>query len=96
MTRAEYESGAELYKRTRMPGQPDLPPFETLERGGIIGMINLVDCVMDSTSDWFFGKYGFVLRDPQPLPFIPYNGQLGFFKVELPTDQQAGEGGEKL
>jgi hypothetical protein len=30
-------------------------------------------------SRWFFGTYGFVLRDAFPLPLIPFRGQLGFF-----------------
>jgi hypothetical protein len=55
----------------------------TIERGGIIGTVEIVDCVKDSGSPWFQGQYGFVLRDPQPLPFCPYRGQLGFFDVEL-------------
>lgn len=49
-------------------------------KGGIVGSVNLVDCVQDYDSPWFFGPYGFVLRDPQPLDFIPYRGQLGLFK----------------
>jgi len=49
--------------------------------GGIIGIVEIVDCVTDSPSRWFFGEYGFVLRNPRPLPFIPYKGSLGFFDV---------------
>ncbi len=30
-------------------------------------------------SDWFFGKFGFVLRDAFPVELIPCRGQLGFF-----------------
>lgn len=52
----------------------------SIERGGIIGSVDIVDCVEISTSPWFVGRYGFVLRDPQPLPFQPCRGQLGFFK----------------
>jgi hypothetical protein len=65
--------------------------FHTIERGGIVGSVEIVDCVTDSDSRWFVGKYGFVLRDPQPLPFTPWRGQLGFFDVPLTMDQlQAG------
>jgi hypothetical protein len=28
-------------------------------------------------SPWFFGKYGFVVKDAKPLPFTPWKGQLG-------------------
>ena len=50
-----------------------------LPRGGIVGMARIVDCVTDMDSQWFFGRYGFVLRDAFPVPFIPCKGQLGFF-----------------
>lgn len=55
--------------------------FTTIERGGIVGSVEIVDCVTDSASRWFMGRFGFVLRDPLPLPFIPWRGQLGFFEV---------------
>lgn len=53
--------------------QMDLP------RGGIVGMARIVDCVTEMDSHWFFGKFGFVLRDAFPVPLIPCKGQLGFF-----------------
>lgn len=52
-----------------------------VERGGIVGSVEIVDCVAQSTSRWFMGRYGFVLRDPKPLPFVPWKGALGFFGV---------------
>ena len=55
---------------------------EMLFTGGIIGSVEIVDCVTSSKSKWFFGKYGFVLRNPIILPFMPCRGQLGFFDVE--------------
>lgn len=55
--------------------------FKDLQRGGIIGSVEIVDCVSDSASPWFVGPQGFVLRDPQPLPFRPLKGRLGFFEV---------------
>ena len=57
--------------------------LKTLHRGGIIGSVEIVDCVSASDSPWFVGEFGFVLRDPQPLPFTPWKGQLGFFEVNL-------------
>lgn len=80
MTRDEYENGRDTL--LDIPG-PDieLPRFEDLRRGGIVGYAELVDCVTASESQWFFGSYGFVLRDATPLPFIPYRGSLGFFDV---------------
>jgi hypothetical protein len=49
--------------------------------GGIVGQAELVGCVTESSSRWFCGPYGFVIRDARPLPFKPCRGALGFFKV---------------
>jgi hypothetical protein len=55
-----------------------------LYHGGIIGEVTITDCVTESKSPWFVGKYGFVLSDPvlYDKP-IPCRGQLGFFKPEI-------------
>ena len=80
MTRDEYADAWDLARQIR--GNVDgLPSFEAIERGGIVGSVELVDCVTASDSRWFFGKYGFLLRDPQGLPFNPCRGQLGFFDI---------------
>ena len=50
--------------------------------GGIVGSIEIVDCVKKSESKWFDGPYGFVLANPHPLPFTPVRGQLGFFEYQ--------------
>lgn len=49
------------------------------QRGGIIGVTEIVDCVEASDSPWFFGKYGFVLQNTRAIDFIPVSGSLGFF-----------------
>lgn len=56
-----------------------IPPFEQLERGGIVGEVEIVDCVTESASPWFFGQCGFVLRNAKKLPFQPCKGALGFW-----------------
>lgn len=56
------------------------------EVGGIVGEARVTGCVRDMDSPWFFGPYGFVLRDARPLPFRPLRGQLGFFEVSDVTD----------
>lgn len=58
-----------------------LPSFVSLERGGIIGEVDIVGCVTDSKSPWFVGPRGFVLKNPKPLPFVPCKGALGFFEL---------------
>lgn len=49
--------------------------------GAIIGVADIVDCVTAMDSDWFFGPYGFVMRNPRLLRPVQYRGQLGFFDV---------------
>jgi hypothetical protein len=51
----------------------------SLPRGGIVGMARIVDCVTTMDSRWFFGPFGFVLRDAFPLSLVPCKGVLGFF-----------------
>ncbi|MDP9758287.1 MULTISPECIES: ASCH domain-containing protein [Agrobacterium] len=58
-----------------------------MPRGGVVGMARIVDCVREMDSRWFFGKFGFVLRDAFPLPLIPCRGQLSFFKLEPDVNQ---------
>ena len=49
--------------------------------GGIVGMMEITDCVTAMESRWFFGPYGFVIGRSRPLPFVPCKGALGFFDV---------------
>jgi hypothetical protein len=50
--------------------------------GCIVGTVEIVDCVSESSSPWFFGKYGFVLQHPVALNHpVPFKGMLGFFEV---------------
>jgi len=85
MTKDEYEDALDTAHGVSIthPFTPGLtmPPFSKLERGGIIGWVEIVDCVVKSDSPWFFGRYGFVLRNPRPLTFTPYKGALGLFDV---------------
>lgn len=48
-------------------------------RGGIIGTVQLINCVRSHTSEWFQGKYGFVFQAPQTIKFHPMKGQLSLF-----------------
>jgi hypothetical protein len=59
-----------------------------LPRGGIVGMMRITDCVENMDSRWFFGRYGFVIGESFPLPFIPCKGQLGFFVPPEDVRQQ--------
>lgn len=80
MTREEYEAAYDTAVDANIG--IELPPFEKLERGGIVGAVDIVDCVNNSESPWFFGPMGFVLKNPKVLPFMPCKGALGFFTPE--------------
>src|SRR5215472_14267276 len=59
----------------------DMRPFG----GCIVGTVDIVGCVRESRSPWFFWDYGFVLA--KPIAFanpIPCKGALGLFTQ--PTD----------
>ena len=46
--------------------------------GGVIGIVDVVDCVEDHDSKWFNREgFGFVLKNPRRLPFAKCPGQLG-------------------
>jgi hypothetical protein len=59
-----------------------VPQWLKKNLGGIVGSVEIIDCVKGSQSKWFFGKFGFVLRDPITLPFMPLQGQLGFWNAD--------------
>lgn len=81
MTRDEYEDARSHAAHLGIT----IPGFDELERGGIVGQATITDCVGDSSSPWFFGRYGFLLADTKRLPFRPVRGQLGLFEVEAAT-----------
>lgn len=75
MTKIEYKA-AQCYAADR---GVTVPPFDELQRGGIIGSVELVDSVDHSDSPWYMGEKGFVLRNPAPIQFTPLRGRLGFY-----------------
>ena len=76
MTRDEYEDTRDFLWKLRA----GCPEAKDLMRGGIIGSVEVVDVVSESSSPWFFGPRGLVLRKPEPCEFIPAVGQLGYFE----------------
>lgn len=81
MTRAEYAEAADFAVIDIGIPADQVPALKALQRGGIIGTADIVDCVTASPSPWFFGEYGFVLASAQPCEFVPFKGALGFFEV---------------
>ena len=59
------------------PAQP--PDRRTFERGGLIGVIDIIDCVRASDSRWFVGPVGYVIGRVRTIPIMPMPGQLGIF-----------------
>jgi hypothetical protein len=64
-----------------------LPRPEQIEKGGIVGVAHLIDCVLSSPSPWFSGPFGLALAQAKPVPFVPCKGALGFFKPNLEAVQ---------
>ena len=58
-----------------------VPKAHNLKKGGIVGTVEIVDCVTKSDSKWFSGPKGYVLKDAKECEFIPYRGMPGFFEV---------------
>lgn len=64
----------------------DLPAFEALRLGGIVGATELLDVLTPaskSTLPWYEGEFGFVLGRRIALPFRPLKGARQFFPVEV-------------
>jgi len=81
-----YEWVSENFPHIKMPAlYPgcDITAKHQFEVGGIVGLMNIIACVTDSPSPWFFGPVGFEIAGAQPLPFRPYKGKLGFFDVPV-------------
>lgn len=61
-----------------------MPAFHLLERGGIIGTVDIVDCVDAHHSRWFTGPHAFVLANARETGFAKCKGALGFFNPSNP------------
>jgi len=79
-TKSDYDNATYVVRRW-ISDTLDIPPISKLEKGGIIGSVEIYNCVEVSGSPWF-GDYGwaFMLDNPQPLPFVPCKGTLRFWK----------------
>ena len=52
------------------------PSFDEMQRGRIVGAVEIVDAVRESDSPWWMGPCGLVLRNARPIPFIPCAGTV--------------------
>jgi hypothetical protein len=72
----------EVRARYGARGQVRLPPLTRYELGGIIGCVEVVDCVQRSNSVWKNpGGWGWVLANARPLKFRRCKGAVGFFRM---------------
>jgi len=87
MSRNDYADCALFCSRLpegTLPADFWFPTFDQLKRqcGGIVGAMNIVDCVTQSRSPWFCGRYGFVIDAATSYEFHECKGALGFFQSE--------------
>ena len=80
VTKAEYERFVNICRQSRITQYPERDRFQI---GGIIGSVEIVDCVDRSRSFWFSGPYGFVLKNARKTRFKPMKGKLGFFEADI-------------
>lgn len=59
---------------------------DAAKAGGIVGSVNIIDCIHASSSEWWHGPVGFLLSEPKVRPFRPLAGKLNFFEV---ADEQS-------
>jgi hypothetical protein len=85
MTRGDYDACLFFVDAVFPKLASAIPSCELLERGGIVGVATVIDCVDTHPSEWFCGDYGFVMADARPLPFQACKGRLGFFKIDNAT-----------
>lgn len=63
-------------------GRVRMPPVEDYELGGIIGYVEIVDCVQRSDSVWKNpGGWAWLLAHARPLKFRRCKGAVGFFRL---------------
>jgi hypothetical protein len=63
---------------------------DDLVTGGIVGVVDVIDCVRDHPSDWAMDEHWhWVLARPRPVEFIPLTGKLGIWETGLLADPES-------
>lgn len=87
MTRDDMDDACEVMERFIPKFNRHVFMRDKFPLGSILGTVEIVGCVRESTSPWFFGEYGFVLKNARGFePPIPAKGALGFWKASIPVD----------
>jgi hypothetical protein len=76
MTRREYSDARDFMRRLGI----ECPAPADLQRGGIIGAVDITGVVSESLDPWFFGPRALVLKNPRACEFVPAVGALGYFE----------------
>jgi len=63
---------------------------EPKDLGGIVGSVDMLDCVKAHPSPFFCGPYGFVFNNAKELPFVAMPGKLGIFDVDFKAAYAGG------
>jgi hypothetical protein len=61
---------------------------DDLMTGGIVGVVDVIDCVQGHPSDWAMeGHWHWILARPRSLPFVELTGKLGLWEtgIEIPA-----------
>jgi len=82
-----HKRGYEDYIECMAPGENPPPPYNELERGAIIGVVDIIGCHdprVDGVhpSPWYDGDFAFILENPRMLTSpIHCGGALNFWNV---------------
>lgn len=79
MTRDDWAWLRELCTDLDIP----VPSAADIRYGGVVGVVEITDCVTASDSPWFDGPYGYVLGGYLATDFLPCKGALGWFDVDV-------------
>ena len=89
-TRREWQEAVEFCRARGV----ELPAPESLPYGGIVGQVDIIDCVRASDSVWFEGPVGWRLAGGHTLPFVAMKGQLGVFTAPAHVAEMLGCGAQ--
>lgn len=76
MTPEEYGKAREFMQARGLISDGGLPYRQVMERGGIIGAVEIIDAVDQHPSPWWMGPRALVLKGARPIPFIPCKGTV--------------------
>jgi hypothetical protein len=72
---------------------PDLPPWDQLDFGALIGVVDVVDCVpvAEVAGEPFAdGPWCWILANSQPIKPVQFRGHISFFSVPVRLSEPLG------